>query len=144
MWWWPAFLYPPPAPAFVAAASVAQFALLANAGLGELRGEHMAYSSSGRSSPEEEERRRRRRRRAAAQPAGDAGGVRAGVRRRGGVVRRARRRGGRARPGPQRRAHRPLSQTNSRGNSWPCQLPPVFAINYAHSLIAIEFTCVRL
>lgn len=44
MWWWPAFLYPPPAPAFVAAASVAQFALLANAGLGELRGEHMAYS----------------------------------------------------------------------------------------------------
>lgn len=93
---------------------------------------------------EEEERRRRRRRRAAAQPAGDAGGVRAGVRRRGGVVRRARRRGGRARPGPQRRAHRPLSQTNSRGNSWPCQLPPVFAINYAHSLIAIEFTCVRL
>uniref|UniRef100_A0A0E0LHF4 3-oxo-5-alpha-steroid 4-dehydrogenase C-terminal domain-containing protein n=1 Tax=Oryza punctata TaxID=4537 RepID=A0A0E0LHF4_ORYPU len=44
MWWWPPFLYPPPASAFVAAASVAQFAALAKAGLGELRGEHMAYS----------------------------------------------------------------------------------------------------
>ncbi|KAF0907951.1 hypothetical protein E2562_022337 [Oryza meyeriana var. granulata] len=42
--WWPPFLYPPPASAFVAAASVVQFAAMAKAGLGELRGEHLAYS----------------------------------------------------------------------------------------------------
>ncbi|XP_006658296.3 very-long-chain enoyl-CoA reductase [Oryza brachyantha] len=44
MWWWPPFLFPPPPSALVAVASAAQLASMANAGLRELRGEHMAYS----------------------------------------------------------------------------------------------------
>ncbi|KAL6647018.1 hypothetical protein ACP70R_014455 [Stipagrostis hirtigluma subsp. patula] len=42
---WPVpFLYPPPASAFVTAMSAVSLASLANAGLAELRGDHMAYS----------------------------------------------------------------------------------------------------
>ncbi|KAL6880189.1 hypothetical protein ACP4OV_011754 [Aristida adscensionis] len=45
MAWWPVpFLYPPPASAFVTAMSAVSLASLANAGLSELRGQHMAYS----------------------------------------------------------------------------------------------------
>ncbi|WVZ61970.1 hypothetical protein U9M48_011775 [Paspalum notatum var. saurae] len=42
--WWPPFLYPPPASAYVAAMSAVSLASMANAGLAELRGRHMAYS----------------------------------------------------------------------------------------------------
>ncbi|KAG8100672.1 hypothetical protein GUJ93_ZPchr0013g34592 [Zizania palustris] len=42
--WWPPFLYPPPASALMAGISTVQFAALAKLGLGELRGENMAYS----------------------------------------------------------------------------------------------------
>ncbi|KAL5196810.1 hypothetical protein ABZP36_000322 [Zizania latifolia] len=42
--WWPPFLYPPPASALVAGISAVQFVALAKLGLGELRGENMAYS----------------------------------------------------------------------------------------------------
>ncbi|KAL5197080.1 hypothetical protein ABZP36_000592 [Zizania latifolia] len=42
--WWPPFLYPPPASALVAGISALQFATAVKGGLGELRGENMAYS----------------------------------------------------------------------------------------------------
>ncbi|XP_062187835.1 uncharacterized protein LOC133891129 isoform X2 [Phragmites australis] len=41
---WLPFLYPPPASAFVTAMSAVSLVSLANGGLSELRGEHMAYS----------------------------------------------------------------------------------------------------
>ncbi|CAN6196927.1 unnamed protein product [Urochloa humidicola] len=47
MWpstWLPPFLYPPPASVYVAAMSAVSLVSMANAGLAELRGTHMAYS----------------------------------------------------------------------------------------------------
>ncbi|RCV09557.1 hypothetical protein SETIT_2G039300v2 [Setaria italica] len=41
---WPPFLYPPPASVYVAAMSAVSLMSMANAGLAELRGKHMAYS----------------------------------------------------------------------------------------------------
>jgi very-long-chain enoyl-CoA reductase len=41
---WPPFLYPPPSSVYVAAMSAVSLVSLANAGLAELRGKHMAYS----------------------------------------------------------------------------------------------------
>jgi hypothetical protein len=42
--WTPPFLYPPPASVYVTAMSAVSLVTLANAGLSELRGQHMAYS----------------------------------------------------------------------------------------------------
>jgi hypothetical protein len=89
-------MWSPPASVYVTAMSLVS---LANAGLSELRGEHMASYSKFR------------------HVVGAAGVGTGRQQQRGALVRRAGRRGRRARAAAQRRARRPLPQTGSEGNS---------------------------